>query len=81
MLRGGLDDVGLIVGWHRRGTYSQLRRAAEDMDAWNIERDAARVSLRGRDLGGLVDALLDEGDVEEAWSVANEAPAWEPGSH
>jgi hypothetical protein len=35
--------------------------------------------LRERDLGGLVDALLDEGDVESAWSIAHEGPDWDPG--
>jgi hypothetical protein len=60
-------------------TYSRLRGAADAVGAWDIERDAARLALRERDLGGLVDALLTEGDVEEAWSVANEDPEWEPG--
>jgi uncharacterized Zn finger protein len=60
-------------------TYSRLRRAADAVGAWEIERDAARVALRERDLGGLVDALLDEGDVEGAWSVAHEDPNWDPG--
>jgi hypothetical protein len=45
-------------------TYSLLRRAANAMGARDIEREAARLALRERDLGGLVDALLDEGDVE-----------------
>lgn len=62
-------------------TYSLLRRAADAVGAWDIERDAARMALREHDLGGLVDALLDEGDVEEAWSVAHEDPDWDPGSH
>ncbi len=62
-------------------TYSLLRRAADAVGAWNIERDAARMALREHDLGGLVDALLDEGDVEGAWSVAHEDHDWDPGSH
>lgn len=62
-------------------TYSLLRRTAAAVDAWDIERDAARLALRERDLGGLVDALLDEGDVEGGWSVAHEDPGWDPGSH
>jgi hypothetical protein len=62
-------------------TYSLLRRAADPLGAWDIERDAARLALRERDLGALVDALLDEGDVEEAWSLAHEDPDWDPGSH
>jgi hypothetical protein len=60
-------------------TYTRLRRAADAVGAWEIERDAARLALRRRDLGGLVDALLDDGDVEAAWSVAHESPDWEPG--
>jgi uncharacterized Zn finger protein len=60
-------------------TYSRLRRAADAVDVWDFERSAARSALRARDLGGLVDALLDEGDVEEAWSLAHEDPVWDPG--
>ena len=56
-----------------------MRRAADAVGAWDIEHDAARLALRERDLGGLVDALLGEGDVEEAWSVAHEDPDWDPG--
>ena len=37
-------------------TYTGLRAAAEAVDAWELERDAARAALRRRDLGGLVDA-------------------------
>lgn len=61
------------------GTYTLLRRAAEALHAWDTERDAARLALRERDLGGLVDALLGEGDVEQAWEVAHEDPDWDPG--
>ncbi len=60
-------------------TYARLRRAADAVGAWDIERDAARLALRERDLGGLVDALLADGDIEEAWSVAHEDPDWDPG--
>ena len=66
-------------GMASASTYSRLRRAAEAVGAWDIERDAARLALRERDLGGLVDALLSEGDAEEAWSVAHEDPDWDPG--
>jgi uncharacterized Zn finger protein len=38
-----------------------------------------RVWLCERDLGGLVDALLGEGEVDGAWSVAHEDADWEPG--
>jgi hypothetical protein len=62
-------------------TYSRLRRAADAVGAWDFERDAARLALRERDLGGLVDTLLNEGEVEEAWNAAHEDPDWDPGSH
>ncbi len=75
-----LEVLGLRREQHNRmasaNTYSLLRRAADALGAWDIERDAARLALRERDLGGLVDALLDEGDVEGAWSVAHEDPDW-----
>lgn len=68
-----------MSGWPLRaptpGCAGRLRRRAR----WDIERDAARLALRERSLAGLIDALLGEGDVEEAWSVANEDPAWHPG--
>jgi hypothetical protein len=80
-----LEVLSLRREQHKRlasaSTYSLLRRAAGALGAWDIERDAARLVLRERDLGGLVDALLDEGDVEGAWSVAHEDPDWDPGSH
>ena len=60
-------------------TYSTLRRAAEALDAWGLERDAARRALRERDRGSYVDALLQEGDVETAWAIATEDPTWDPG--
>ncbi len=61
------------------GTYSRLHDAADAVGAWDIERDAARLALRERDLGGLVDALLAEEETEEAWAVANEDSEWDPG--
>jgi hypothetical protein len=60
-------------------TYSTLRRAAEGLDAWGLERDAARRALRERDRGSYIDALLQEGDVETAWAIATEDPTWDPG--
>ena len=79
-----LEALSLRREQHMRmasaSTYSLLHRAADALDAWDIERDAAREALRERDPGWLVDALLGEGDVEEAWSVAREDPDWDPGS-
>ncbi len=60
-------------------TYSTLRRTAETLGAWGLERDAARRALRERDRGSYVDALLQEGDAETAWTVATEDPTWDPG--
>ncbi len=60
-------------------TYARLHEAADALGAWDVERDAARLALRERDFGGLVDALLAEDDVETAWNVALEDPAWDPG--
>ena len=60
-------------------TYSTLRRAAETLGAWGLERDAARRALRERDRGSYIDALLQEGDAESAWTVATEDPTWDPG--
>jgi len=60
-------------------TYSTLRRAAEALDAWGLEREAARRALRERDCGSYVDALLQEGDADTAWVVATEDPTWDPG--
>jgi len=61
------------------GTYRALRRSADALDAWAVERDAAREALRWRDRGELIDALLGDGDADTAWAVATEDPAWDPG--
>ena len=51
-------------------TYARLKAAADLLDAWPVERDAALDALRRRDPGELVDALLGEGDSELAWQTA-----------
>ena len=60
-----LEVLALRREQHERmassGTYSALRRAAETLAAWDLERDAARRVLRDRDRGGLIDALLRRG--------------------
>ena len=61
------------------GTYRALRRAADALGAWAVERAAARQALREHDRGELVDALLGDGDADAAWVVATEDPAWDPG--
>jgi uncharacterized Zn finger protein len=60
-------------------TYSTLCRTAEALGAWALERDAARRALREHDRGSYVDALLEEGDADTAWTVATEDPTWDPG--
>ncbi|WP_413470967.1 SWIM zinc finger family protein [Streptomyces peucetius] len=59
--------------------YRQLRSAAEAAECWEAERVAALVALREdarRERGGwyggpvLIDALLDDGDVDAAWREA-----------
>ncbi|MEW2114693.1 hypothetical protein AB0945_05805 [Streptomyces sp. NPDC005474] len=64
--------------------YQQLRTAARAADCWPEEREGALALLRadaGRRHGGwnggpvLVDALLDDKDVEAAWQAAAEAGA------
>jgi hypothetical protein len=61
------------------GTYVALRRAAERLDAWDIERDSARSALLEVDRGALVDAQLHDGDCDGAWSTAHADPDWDPG--
>jgi uncharacterized Zn finger protein len=56
-------------------TYSTLRKAAEEVHAWGVEREAARMVLRDRDVRGFVGALLGDGDQDLAWDVAVGAPA------
>ena len=59
-------------------TYSRLQGAAEAVRAWQDERAAARAVLAARDQGGLVDVLLADGEVDEAWSAATNG-GWDPG--
>ena len=51
-------------------TYSKLRKAAQEADAWEVEREAARALLRDRDVRAFVHALLEDGDADFAWDVA-----------
>jgi hypothetical protein len=72
--------LALRLSQHERGptlaTYSLLKAAASTQGVWEGERDAAREVLAGRDRGGLVDALLADGDVDQAWTAAMSG-AWE----
>ncbi|MFD7130000.1 SWIM zinc finger domain-containing protein [Streptomyces sp. NPDC059894] len=67
-------------------TYRQLRAAAQAADCWQTEREEARALLRteaNRRQGNrhdgpvLVDALLDDGDIDAAWRAATETGAHE----
>jgi hypothetical protein len=59
---------------HRRmpssTTYGLLQKAASAVDVWPSERASAREVLAARDAGGLVDALLADGDADAAWDAA-----------
>jgi hypothetical protein len=55
-------------------TYRALRTAAEAVDAWPLEQDAARVTLQRADARGFVDALLGDEELELAWGAALAAP-------
>jgi hypothetical protein len=55
-------------------TYRALRTAADALDAWSLERDAARATLQRTDPRGYVDALLGDDNLDLAWSAAEAAP-------
>ena len=73
-----LEVLALRRAQHERmpssSTYRALRAAAETLDAWPVERDAARAMLRRADVRAFVDAVLGDGEVELAWSTATAAP-------
>ena len=79
------DVLRLRKEQHRRmaspSTYSLLRIAAECCGTWDDECPDARSVLAERDLGGLVDVLLTDGESDGAWQVAVDNPEWEPGKH
>lgn len=60
-------------------TYAALRIASTASGHWEAEANAARSTLAQRDRGALVDALLADGDVDAAWSVATAEPEWDAG--
>jgi hypothetical protein len=73
-----LEVLALRRAQHERmpssSTYRALRTAAEALDAWPLEQDAARATLQRADPRGFVDALLGDGELELAWSAAVAAP-------
>ena len=53
-------------------TYGVLRDAAGAVGSWDSHVSEAREVLGRRDRGSLVDVLLADGEVEEAWGLAAE---------
>jgi hypothetical protein len=80
-----LEVLALRRSQHERSpsssTYTQLKTAADKLEGWPTERDAALRALRQRDAGELVDALLAEGDIDLAWQAATTAGEVELGLH
>jgi uncharacterized Zn finger protein len=72
-----LEVLGLRRSEHERmpslSSYNRLRRSADAVDAWAIERDAARALLRERDQRSFVEALLGDGEAQLAWDTAQAA--------
>lgn len=74
----GLGDPVAVVELRRHhhertpsaSTYAKLRTAASTINSWVVEVDRARAVLGEYDRAGQIDALLADGDVDEAWSVA-----------
>lgn len=60
-------------------SYAALRAAAEAVGQWPAEVGEAREVLARRDRGGLVDALLTDGDIDAAWEAATVDPGWDAG--
>lgn len=56
-------------------TYTTLRTAAQHLDVWETERDAARTALRNRDRRSYIDALVSDNDTDLAWQAAIAGPA------
>jgi uncharacterized Zn finger protein len=69
-----LEVLALRRAQHERmpssATYRTLRAAAEALDAWPLEQDAARATLQRADVRGFVDVLLGDGELELAWRAA-----------
>lgn len=69
---------------HRRtpifATYALLQAAARAQDIWDVERSEARHVLASSNLRALIDALLADGDIDEAWSLATAGDGTPDGS-
>ena len=51
-------------------TYKKLQAAAQTTKSWDAEIVAARAVLADRDPAGFIDALLADGESDEAWNAA-----------
>ena len=77
-LLGDTGDVDEVVELRRHhhdrlpssSTYARLQAAARANDTWDAEIAAARAVLAERDTAGLIDALLADGETDEAWHAA-----------
>lgn len=77
-LVGDTGDVDGVVELRRHhhervpssSTYAQLQAAARATGTWDAEIVAARAALSAHDTPGLIDALLADGDTDEAWRTA-----------
>lgn len=72
---GDLDEVVELRRHHHERTpsassYAKLKVATGAVDAWDVEVAQARAVLAERDPAGYVDALLADGEPDEAWAVA-----------
>ena len=73
--RGDVDEVVELRRHHHErmpssSTYARLQAAARANETWEAEIASARTVLAERDRAGLVDALLADGDNDEAWQAA-----------
>ena len=60
-------------------TYAALRQAAIANDEWSSEIESARSILGARDRGALVDVMLADGEIDEAWQLATSDNDWYAG--
>jgi hypothetical protein len=51
-------------------SYALIRTAATSTGTWPAEQDKVREVLADRDIGGLVDVLLTDRDIDAAWDAA-----------
>jgi uncharacterized Zn finger protein len=72
---GDLEEVVEVRRHHHErmpsaSTYARLQAAARATDTWDVEMAAARALLVERDLAGFIDALLSDGEADQAWDAA-----------